>query len=333
MRIGSNPQKSERKIVLTTNHRVIVVVYIPNKESFYKNSFDVFKMCLDSLVSTIDSNCALTIVNNGSHKEVSDLLNAYLIEKKIDTLITHNINIGKIDASIGAARGVREKYITLTDADILFAKGWQEKTEEVFLKFPNVGSVSPIPIRTGLYYGTSSVLKQIIFRKLKFKYIPIPENFTSYNKFLESINWDLEIQDDKNWCVVEKNGYKANIGSSHQILTIDRDILFKTTPTNPSLTLVGGNSEYKYVDEAIDKSGKLRLSTYNNFAFHMGNKLESWMIDVQNDNTRYVKNNEENPRFSSQLTDMYNTKLKDKYYGLRKKIVKNIFSILYKNNI
>jgi hypothetical protein len=36
----------------------------------------------------------------------------------------------RIDAQIGAARGVREKLITLTDSDILFVKGWQEKVED-----------------------------------------------------------------------------------------------------------------------------------------------------------------------------------------------------------
>lgn len=329
MRVGSNPQKQERKITLTTHHRVVIVVYIPNDEGFYKDSFEVFKMCLNSLVSTINSNAALTIVNNGSHKKVADLLNGYLEEKKIDTLISHNTNIGKIDALIGAARGAREKYITLTDSDILFVKGWQEKVEEVFYKFPNVGSVSPIPVRTGLYAGTSSVLKQILYGKIKFKLIPIPENFINYNRFLESINWDLEKQEDNNWPVVEKNGIKAIIGSAHQVLTIDRDILFKTTPSNPSLTLVGNLSEHNYVDVPIDKAGKLRLSTYNNYAFHMGNKLESWMIDIQDNNKMEIFNNAKEVKIVSSSTDLFNSKMKNKWYGLKKMVLKKMFALFY----
>ena len=78
MRIGSNPQKQERKITMTTHHRVVVVVYIPNAEGFYKDSFNVFKLCIDSLVSTLNSKAALTVVNNGSHHKVADLLNLYL---------------------------------------------------------------------------------------------------------------------------------------------------------------------------------------------------------------------------------------------------------------
>lgn len=327
MRVGSNPQKSERKIILLTHHRIVVVVYIPNEEGFYEHSFDVFKMCLNSLVSTINSTAAITVVNNGSHRKVADFLNLYLQEKKIDTLISYNTNIGKIDALIGAARGAREKYITLTDADILFTTGWQEKVEEVFFNFSNVGSVSPIPVK-GLLFGTSTVLRQILLRKIKFKSMSIPENFEGYNKYLESINWDLEIDRDHKWNVVESNNCRANIGSGHQVLTIDRDILFQTVPTNPSLTLVGGTSENDYVDFSIDKANKLRLSTYHNYAFHMGNKLEDWMVDLQKNNKKADLNTKN--QLSTNSIDLHYNWFFNKYFGLKKKIVKKLFNIFYK---
>lgn len=328
MRIGSNPQKNERKMKMTTHHRIVIVVYIPNEDGFYKNSFEVFKLCLESLVTTINSNAAITIVNNGSNSKVTEFLNLYLKEKKIDTLISHNLNIGKIDALIGAARGAREPYITLSDSDILFVKGWQEKVEEIFFKFSDVGSVSPIPVR-GLYSGTSSVLRKILFKKIKLNFIPIPENFINYNKYLESINWELGKDIDENWPVIEKNGIKAIIGSGHQVLTLDRDILFKTTPSNPSLTLVGNLSEHNYVDIPIDKAGKMRLSTYNNYAFHMGNKLESWMIDTQVDNAKFsdVKNSYKG--IVSPSPDLFNLKINDKWYVLKKMIIKKTFSFFY----
>ncbi|MBC7845873.1 MAG: glycosyltransferase family 2 protein [Flavobacterium sp.] len=332
MRIGSNPQKWETKIDLTTYHRIIIVVYIPNEEGFYKDSFDVFKMCLDSLVSTINSTAALTVVNNGSHKKITDFLNLYLTEKKIDTLISHNTNIGKIDALIGAARGAREQYITLTDADILFVKGWQENVENVFVKFENVGSVSPIPVRRALNYCTSSVLKQILFGKLKFNFAAIPENLSDYSKYLESINWGFETDGNIKWPVVESNGVKAIIGSGHQVLTIDRDILFKTIPTNPSLTLVGGKSEYSYVDEPIDKSGKLRLSTYNNFAYHMGNKLEQWMMDVQVVNEKGKVKSENNNEIMNPSSDLFHSRWNNKWYDFNKMIIKKMFSFLVVKN-
>lgn len=333
MRVGSNPQKQERKITITTHHRVVVVVYIPNEEGFYKDSFDVFKMCIDSLVSTLNSKALLTIVNNGSHQKVVDFLNGYLEENKIDTLISHKTNIGKIDAMIGAARGAREPYITLTDADILFVDGWQEKVEEVFAQFPNVGSVSPIPVQRGLYFGTSSVMKQILLGKIKFKLAPIPENFEGYNRYMESINWNVEKNANMNWAVVEKNGVKATVGSGHQVLTIHRDILFTKTPSNPSLTLVGNASENNYVDFPIDKSGKMRLATYHNYAFHMGNKLESWMEETQEVNVKTMDSKENLGETVSPSPDLFNSKIRNKWYVLKKMILKKLFKFFILKNI
>lgn len=326
-----NPQKQETKVTMMTHHRIVMVVYIPNEEGFYKNSLSVFKVCLDSLINTINAFAAITVVNNGSFSKVSDFLELYFKERKIDTLISHTTNIGKIDAQIGAARGAREKYITLTDADILFVKGWQEKVEEIFAVFPKVGSASPIPVRTGLYAGTSSVLKQIIFRKLKYKFISIPENFDNYNRFLSSINWDLDSDKNKKWPIVEFNGVKAIIGSAHQVLTIDRNILFMTSPSNPSLTLVGGNSEHNYVDVPIDKAGKLRLATFTNYAFHMGNSLEDWML-AKNEKNLGIIINQRKEVDASIVVDLFNTKRGYKLYGFRKMIVKRIFSFLYGHN-
>ena len=326
-----NPQKEEGKITMQSFHRIILVIYIPNEEGFYKNSLEVFKLCLDSLIVTINSSALITVVNNGSYAKVSEFLEKYLKDKKIDTLITHNTNIGKIDAQIGAARGAREKYITLSDTDILFVKGWQENVERVFEKFENVGSVSPIPVRHAIYYGTSSVLKSIVLNKNKFKEIPIADNFKDYNRYLESINWDLETNQNVKWPVIEKDWFEAVIGSGHQILTIDRDILFTTVPSNPSLILVGNNSEFNYIDEPIDKSGKLRLSTYNNFAFHMGNTIESWMVEVYEKNVSSCFSGYyyslENP---INHLDLLNTKISFKFYNLKKRIFKVVFQWLIK---
>lgn len=329
MRVGTNPQKSEKTIELTTLHRIVVVVYIPNGEGFYADSFRVFQNCLESIIATTNTQAAITVVNNGSFAEVGQYLKDCLEARKIDTVVSHSRNIGKIDALIGAARGAREQYITLTDSDILFVKGWQTEVEKVFTNFKNVGSVSPIPVRMGLFYGTSSVLRQIITRKVKYSKVAIPENFEAHNRYLESINWTPETEKGLRWPVIEKNNVKAIIGSGHQVLTISRDILFKSVPTNPSLTLVGGQSEYLYVDEAIDKSGKMRLSTYHNFAFHMGNKLEEWMLAIQAENHNGNKIGENAVTVQK---DLYFGTFDNKFYRLRKKLIKKLFSLFFKSN-
>jgi len=333
MRTGWNPQKSQSKIKLDTNHRVVIVVFIPKPEGYYEKVLEVFKLCLDSLIRVNTNNYKITVVNNGSCKELEELLRSYS-SREIDCIINHSSNIGKIDALIGAARGSRENYITLTDTDILFLDNWDKEVLEIFKAFKKVGSVSPIPVRQGLFYGTSSVLGRILFHGLKYRYAEIPENFEDHNKYLSSINWNQEKDPDNKWPVIENNNVRAIIGSGHQVLTIKRDILFETVPVEPSLTLVGGDSEYKYVDEAIDKSGRMRLSTFRNKAYHMGNEVEPWMLkklaeskergDIKTNENFYTEPDENNHLKIS-------SKLKQKAYGFRKAVFKRLFRLYCKH--
>jgi len=328
MRQGMNPQKEEQKLKLVSNHRIIIVVYIPEEVGFYKNSFEVFKLCLESLIHSVTLTARISIVNNGSNNEVTTYLNQSFKIGEIDTLISHRSNIGKIDALIGAARGSREPLITLTDSDILFKSGWQEKVEEIFNNFKNVGSVSPIPVRNAEFYATSSTLKQVWLRRLNFKYTAIPENFDDFNKYLKSINWPKETDKNLKWPVVDKQGCKAIIGSGHQVLTVNRRILFDSVPFDPSFILVGNNSEYRYVDEPIDKSGRLRLSTYHNYAYHMGNKVEPWMKSI--DKEKKAVNNI-NPIIKIQNSKGNTlTLIKKKTYIAKKLFHKYIFSLLFR---
>ncbi len=330
MRTGWNPQKNQDKIKLDSNHRVVIVVFIPKPEGYYEKVLDVFKLCLNSLIKANKGSYKITVVNNGSCIELKELIASYP-EEEVDCVINHSTNIGKIDALIGAARNSRENYITLTDADILFLENWDTEVLDVFKSFEKVGSVSPISTRHGLYYGTSSVLGRILFKGIKFNYMAIPENFEDHNRYLSSINWNNEEDPNEKWPVIEKNGVKAIIGSGHQVLTLKREILFETVPVEPSLTLVGGDSEYKYVDEPIDKSGRMRLSTFRNKAYHMGNEIEPWMLRKLEDsigNAGLNKSRESYESFepNNSLTSKFNQKL----YGLRKTILKKLFRFYYK---
>lgn len=328
MRSGTNPQKTQKKVHLETSFRVIMVVFIPEAGGYYANSLKVLELSLRSLIKSNNGNYKITIVNNGSCAEVKNFIDSFPGED-IDSIISHSKNIGKIDALIGAARGAREAFITLTDADVLFLKGWCSATREVFSSFKKAGSVSPIPFRHGLYYGTSSVLKEILFKRLKFSSIKIPENFSDHNRYLESINWCHEKTDSIKWPVVEQNGVKAIVGSGHQVITIRREILFSTVPFSPSLTLIGENSEYKYIDEPIDRAGLLRLATLNNYAFHMGNTPEPWMEE------KFLSlDTEEKPsKFQSLSSNPSGEKYRNpsfRVYQFRKYVLKGIFSLVSK---
>ncbi|EGV44389.1 glycosyltransferase family 2 protein [Bizionia argentinensis JUB59] len=283
MRTGSNPQKSDYKVSSTFNHRIVQVIYIPELSGYYKKMFEVFKLSIFSLIKTIPKSSAITIVDNGSCNEVKQFLIDILKQKKINSLQLLETNIGKIDAQIGAARASREDLITLSDGDILFRKNWVEETFKVFERFSNVSSVAPYPSRHSSTYFTFSTLKSIFLKKNKLEFESIPENLQDYNRFLNSINWGKVSDKNILWPVVKKNGFKACLGSEHQVITLRRQILFNFSPLKPSFIKVGNHSEMNYVDLPIDLSKGLRLSTYNYFAHHMGNEVEGWMEEIYNE--------------------------------------------------
>lgn len=287
MRKGINPSKQAKLLEAVYHHRVVIPVYIPDSgEDYYAELDQVLKLCVESLVATADNRLAITLVNNGSHDGIIEIMDQWHRAGIVDTVIHHAHNIGKIDALIGAARGAREPLITLCDADIFFRRGWQKAVEEVFLNFPDAGSVSPIPTRTGLFYGTSPALRKILLGKYRFRFEALPENAADYDRYFQSINWRPEEGSSlKKWPIISTNsGFEAIVGSGHQILTIKRSILMNHLPKNPSFCLIGGNSEYLYVDEPVEKSGCLRLATMNNYAYHMGNLPESEFCELLKEN-------------------------------------------------
>ena len=61
MRIGNNPEKESPTMVVENYHRIIVPVFIPHFEGYFKEAFDVFKLCIESLLLTVHSKTRITI--------------------------------------------------------------------------------------------------------------------------------------------------------------------------------------------------------------------------------------------------------------------------------
>lgn len=327
-----NPQKQSKKIKLQFQHRLIIIVFIPAMDGYYKNIFEVFKLCLESAISTINSSCAITIVNNASCSVVTDFLNEKFRNKEINSVIHHLENIGKMDALIGAAKGIREPLITLSDVDILFKYGWQQEVEKLFVSLKNVGSVSPISVRKSIIYGTTTTLKNILLKKVRLNFTAITDNFEEHNLYLKSINWKIEEDGNLKWPVIEKNKIKAILGSGHQIMTLNRLIFHTTVPAEPSLTLVGNGSEFTYCDEPIDIAGGMRLATYNNYAYHMGNTVENWMLLIQEKNLELMKL--QKPPLTDYNKIIFKPKKQNKkIFLMKQRIIVKLFNVFYGDKI
>lgn len=274
MRVGFNPNKDKPQSESEYLHQVIIPVYIPNQEGYFKDSFKIFQLCLESLFLTIHDKTFITIVNNGSGNFVKEYLNELLYEGKIHELI-HTQNIGKLNAILKGLTGNDIELVTITDADVLFLSNWQNETVKVFAQLPKAGLVGVVPQFKTYEANCGTVLFDTFFDK-KLKFVPV-KNTNALIRFYDSIGWDRNYNPD----YLKYNlGLEVNpdltvlIGSGHFVATYKKD-MFQEITTYLGYKL-GGSSE-SYLDKAPLKKGYWRLTTYDNYAYHMGNTFEDWM--------------------------------------------------------
>ena len=278
MRIGLNPQKDKVEEEIQQYHQVVVPVYIPDEEGYFEHSFDVLKLCLSSLFKTCHRKTYFTIVNNGSHSGVTEYLDSLLQSEQIHELI-HTHNIGKVNAVYKGITGHNFPLITVTDADVLFLEGWQESSYLVFEEFPKTGFVTPTPnSKFTKYFTFDTIMKYWFSSKLKFKE---PKNKLGLQRFAESIErpqFYKQVHLD-NILTLSGTNTNALIGGGHFVATY-RGTVFSDLKQRYSSFKLGGKSVRDFFDVPVGKKGYWRLSTEDNYAYHMGNIVEPWMQEV-----------------------------------------------------
>jgi glycosyltransferase involved in cell wall biosynthesis len=275
MRIGFNPNKDKINSASSFFHQVIIPVYIPNFEGYFKDSLQILQFCLESLFKTSHSNTFFSIVNNGSNEEVRNYLDGLLKKRKIHEVI-HTHNIGKLNAILKGISGQQFEIITITDADVLFLNNWQSETYAVFNAFPKAGAICPTPSSKMAKHYTYNILFENFFSK-KLQFTPVKNGAAMINfaKSIGNLEFYQECHLTCNLTISNKNT-KAVLGAGHFVTTYRGEIFNKLKERCSNFGL-GGNSEEKFLDMPVADQGYWRLSTEDNFAFHMGNVSESWM--------------------------------------------------------
>jgi len=279
MRVGFNPHKDKVHESSVFLHQVIIPVYIPNQEGYFKDSFAILKLCLESLFNTIHSKTFVTIVNNGSNKIIADYLDSLFAENKIQELI-HTENIGKLNAILKGLVGNDIQLVTISDADVLFLPDWQHETVKVFREVPKAGVVGIVPQFKTYESNCGNVLFDNFF-SYKLRFIPV-KNREALVCFYDSIGWTWDYNKDylKYILGLEVNSnLTVLLGSGHFVATYKKD-MFEELVSYFGYKM-GGNSE-SYLDRIPLKKGYWRLTTHDNYAYHMGNTIENWMMNVSN---------------------------------------------------
>jgi hypothetical protein len=285
MRIGNNPHKD--KVIPQSGylHQVVIPVYIPHLEGYFIDSLRIFQLCLQSLLKTVHSKTYITVVNNGSCKIVVEYLNNLFSEGKIEELI-HAENIGKVNSVLKGLAGNNIELVTITDADVLFLDNWQIETTKVFRALPKVGVVGIVP-QFNMFKNKcgNTIFDNLFSKNLKFIPVKTPKALV---RFYDSIGWDSSY--NKNYLKyslgLEKNNSTVYIGSGHFVATYKKQMFQEMK--SYLLFKLGGDSE-DYLDTLPLKYDYWRVTTYDNYAFHMGNVYEDWMSEIKYDTKKRVE--------------------------------------------
>ncbi len=278
MRVGFNPHKDQIQQSKDYFHQVILPVYIPSFEGYFKDSLEILKYCMDSLLLTVHSKTYITIVNNGSCEVIVAYLNELLAAQKINELL-HTTNIGKMNAVLKGLSGNDFPLVTIADSDVLFLPGWQKASYAVFENFPKAGAVCPTPSSRSYKTYTSNILWDYFWSgKLKFTEVINPEGLKAFAHSVGNEDFYNEYQLQK-YLTITENNCRAVVGAGHFLATYRQEIFEKGLPRYTRYRL-GGTSERDILDIPVVKSGYYRLATEDNFAYHLGNITEPWMGDV-----------------------------------------------------
>jgi hypothetical protein len=281
MRIGTNPVKDNNSVTVENYHRVVIPVYIPNFEGYFAEAFDIFKMCLDSVLLTVHSKTRITIYNNNCHPLVKEYIDAqYRAHPAIDQVFHSKENLGKINAILSAVKGNLEPLITITDADVLFKKDWQVEVEKLFMAFPEAGTIAPVPASKTYRSHTQNVWgKYFLTGKMQFEDVQDPDGLIKFDRSLGNTKALYSAINIKKYLTVQaQNGTKACVGCGHFVATLRREVFDKGT-SSPAFIKIQGGVEAVFIDKPNDELGFLRIATSGNYAFHMGNTKEPWMYE------------------------------------------------------
>lgn len=273
MRVGFNPQKDRLLEPSPYFHQVVLPVYLPHADGYFKDGLRILQLCLTSLFRTMHDGTYVTVVNNGSSAEVREYLEARRAAGQIHEVV-HTTNIGYINAMLKGVSGHRFPLLTTADSDVLFLNGWQEATYRVFRAFPKAGAVSPVPNSRMLRVMTANLLcERGLATSLRFGPVDDPEAMRAFAASIDRPDLYREVHLRR--CLrIRENGEDAVVGAGHFVVTYRADLFARLPRSTPYV--MGGDSDDLF-DRPVAEQGFWRLATPGSYALHMGNTLEPWM--------------------------------------------------------
>lgn len=277
MRVGQNPAKSIDSVPQPQQVTVALVSYIPFLGGYYAQSLEVLKTCLGSLWEATRTPFDLLVFDNASCTEARGYLQDAHSQGRIQYLVLSDKNVGKGGAWNFIFQAAPGEIIAYADSDILFRHGWLERSLEILAAFPQAGMVTARPMRTpeAFYTSTLEWARQQTDVQLE------QGNFLPWETYLEHVlslgtseeqarEWFASRQDIR----LTRQGVSAHVSAAHFQFTAPKSILAQFVPFDMNRPM----GQVRSLDEQMNASGYLRLTTCDPLVKHLGNRIEAGSI-------------------------------------------------------
>jgi glycosyltransferase involved in cell wall biosynthesis len=269
MREGTNPN---RKVILDGYKPVVVsaITHLPNLEGYHEHRLNVIKASLESMRANAGSDCQIMIWDNGS----CDKLLYWLRRSYQPDFLIQSANVGK---SIARASIVNmlppDTIVGVADDDMFYYPDWLKEQVKVLTNYPNTGTVSGWPVRTQFRFHNSATVnwgRRYASRFERGKYISpqedkdfctsIGRDYQQYQIPYTRNDYDIKLtfRGIETYATGHHAQWIGYAGVVSQFVRYDKDAMADERP----------------FEDAINKAGLLRLTTFKRYSRHIGNILD-----------------------------------------------------------
>ena len=125
-------------------------------------------------------------------------------------------------------------------------------------------------------YTSNVIFENFFSNKLKFSEVKNPEAMKKFGLSLGNNNFYNDVHLEK-YLTINNGESSAVVGAGHFVVTYKTNVFKKPQIFYSKFKM--GDTLKKVFDEPVLKQGYYRLSTLDNFTYHLGNNSESWMFE------------------------------------------------------
>jgi glycosyltransferase involved in cell wall biosynthesis len=272
-RIGMNPGRGKKSEYQPARVTIAVLTFVPNEVGYFKDRFDVMRVCIQSIIKNTQKPYDLMVFDNGSSAKVVEYLQGQHALGNIDFLILSKKNIGKISALQYMFNAAPGEVIAYCDDDVFYLPGWLDRHLEVLDTYPNVGIVTGFYIKNHMKEGVKSTLDfakrsdvqmeigNLVDREIEQHYISnMGRTWEQYQREVDGL------QDVR----MEYKGVRTYASAGHYQFVTPKERILSALPDERKNNLMG---QMRELDVAVDDLGLLRLCTTPATVRLLGNQI------------------------------------------------------------